>query len=227
MSHKFAQLPHRNHFDTTVLQWNLWQSLYALEKPSISSSCGWIVTETCRSHTVMGTIETVNTTHSVQSAAWPPCCEVTLLPTTRQLCPQTNTTTHNPHIMESAAALAETAFSALPTAQEGKSLLAVLKVASSRQIKQWTIWLWYWCWRPLCRCGGSARWESSLWPRWMTTLSRWRRTFRCSSTTCAWMQRWRWWRWWVIIVGSFFFFFFGICASPVAWNTVFTDIYFI
>lgn len=45
------------------------------------------------------------------------------------------------------------------------------------------------------RCGGSARCVSSLWPRWMTTASKWRKTSRCSSTTCDWMQKWKWWRW--------------------------------
>lgn len=65
----------------------------------------------------------------------------------------------------------------------------------------------------LPRCGGSVRWESLPWPRWMTTLSRWRRTCRCSSTTCAWMPRWRWWRWCVVFVTPFCFY---ICALLVA-----------
>lgn len=46
------------------------------------------------------------------------------------------------------------------------------------------------------RCGGSARCAFSLWLKWMTTVSRWRKTSLFSSITCASMPRWRWWRWW-------------------------------
>ncbi len=46
------------------------------------------------------------------------------------------------------------------------------------------------------RCGGSVRCVFSPWLSWMTTASRWRKTCRCSSTTCVWMLRWRSWKWW-------------------------------
>ncbi len=51
-----------------------------------------------------------------------------------------------------------------------------------------------------CRFGEGVRWGSSQWLRWMTTASRWRKTYRCSCTICVLMQRWKLWKWWDIIL---------------------------
>lgn len=68
----------------------------------IPSKWLWTVRETCRTHTLTGRIEKLNTEKiRLQSAARPSCCELTLLPTTRPLCSQSNTININRYAVES------------------------------------------------------------------------------------------------------------------------------